>query len=411
MLSLKKLHESLIQQEIKQNYFLYTLNEAVKKGTVDELSGLLSEIGNLIDSTNIKSLKTALTLAQADSKRVPRYTDSREAEKAILKIITFYSKIWNFFNQDMNKIIANLGSFHKNDKALNTSNAADFIKRSILRLIIEDDSPWYKKALSTITNDISFTSEIPYLNIASFVDELMNKTKEELSNMILVATRVSNPSDWHNRISTSILASDTGEKAKSSESSTPKDPYLEIIPRNDTGERAKISSRSHQVYDLEITPGSNVPKFIPRPANAPAATTTSPKTVPIPLTVLRKSSSPPATTTRPQRVEMPTFDLSQLSPEQRANLSTSPVSVQQVQKEPSQTVAAKPQTVAARQQRVEMPAVDPTQLTKSVKTQPGFAQLPTEEPGQTVQKIRRKTTTVLEAKLLKKIKQKLKVYQ
>ena len=222
-------------------------------------------------------------------------------------------------------------------------------------MIIEDNSPWYGKALSTITNDISFANEVPYLNVASFVDEIMSKTREDLSNMMSEAIKINNPSNWHSRISASILASNTGEEAKST------------------------------------------------------AADASTKTVPIPLTVLRTSSPTAATTASPQtvaarsqRVEMPAFDISTLSPEQRNQLSTQ--SIPQKVKSPVDTPITPIQATTPRSQRVEMPVVTPAQIAQSAKTQPGFAQLPTEEPGQPVQKIRRRTTTVLETKLSKKLK-------
>ncbi|NBP15580.1 hypothetical protein EBU95_14470 [bacterium] len=194
MATLKKLHENLIKQEIKRNYFLNMLNEAINIGNVKAIIDPIEKMESIVKQMNFISLNFAFERALADAKKIAVIKDNSLASELVTKITVFYSKIWNFLSKDLPILKRiNLKDFFENaepDDRLAGHKDASEIKKIIREALIEDNSPWYRIALAYIRKDSSWVSAIPYLNIDSFVNEFMSMEKKELEESINITKRI-----------------------------------------------------------------------------------------------------------------------------------------------------------------------------------------------------------------------------
>jgi hypothetical protein len=205
MVTLKHLHENLIREELEKNYFLYQINEALNTGNNKLAIAAFFKVKNLISKTmpKFKSLKVALSEAENDADNVFTIKDENEASNVIAKLITFYSKFWNFLSEDLPALI----SFYFRD-SLSNEDIADNVSlydalkiemggkeektykkfknlRSLIyNAFIEDKSPWYRKVLTSITGNDEYIRTVPYLNLNDFADEFMLMNMGALRKLI-----------------------------------------------------------------------------------------------------------------------------------------------------------------------------------------------------------------------------------
>lgn len=196
MPTLKQLHESLIQEEIKRNHFLSKLHEASMIRNFTPLIKHIDKMDDMAKNMGFMTLTSAFSNALDDAKRIATFkTNSPRQKKKALeigsKVVTFMSKMSDFFGKDLPNIKAiNLRNFFKNaadDDVVGSHSDAIGIDEVIKQALIKDASPWYKKALTFLTGSSEWISDVPYLDIDSFAAEFLGKTKTELQNAIDVA--------------------------------------------------------------------------------------------------------------------------------------------------------------------------------------------------------------------------------
>lgn len=184
MTSLKFLNEKLLKETIKENIIL----EAVDSKNINLLADQIEKMSGLINTSmpTFQTLKTALSQAENEANKAA--TNPEKSRDTIGKVISFFSKLWNFLANDL-KGLSRLPAMRdffdpaKNtddNSTLATSQAAQDIKNQLTSALKTDNAPWFKKALATLTNNQNYVSEIPYLNAAAFIDEFMQTPRKTL---------------------------------------------------------------------------------------------------------------------------------------------------------------------------------------------------------------------------------------
>lgn len=184
MTNLKFINESLLKETIKENIIL----EAIDANNINLLADQIEKLSGVINSSmsSFASLKTALN--QAENEANQAVTNPKKSGDIIAKIISFYSKIWNFISNDL-KALSRLPAMRdffdptktQDDNSILSSNPkAEEIKQQIVAALKNDNSPWFKKALATLTKNTNFVSDIPYLNTEQFIQEFMNTPRSTL---------------------------------------------------------------------------------------------------------------------------------------------------------------------------------------------------------------------------------------
>lgn len=205
MVTLKQLHENLIQEELEKNYFLHQINEALSTGNNKLAIAAFFKVKDLIKKTmpKFKTLKAALSEAENDADSVFTIKDQDKASNVIAKLITFYSKFWNFLSEDLPALI----TFYFRDSLSNESIGDDVrlydalkiemggkeektnrkfknLRNLVYNAFIEDKSPWYRKVLTSITGNDEYIRTVPYLNLNDFADEFMLMNMGKLRKLI-----------------------------------------------------------------------------------------------------------------------------------------------------------------------------------------------------------------------------------
>ena len=198
MVTLKDLHDNLLKEELKRDYFLSKLNEALDTGNLQLAVEALDKAEDLISSTlpSVKSLKTALSNAKSDTRKLIRIKNKKKAAETTAKLVTFYSKMWNFLSRDLPALTKLLlrdfidDSVPENKKLGTMPDSAD-IRVAIIEALKNDQSPWYKKLLTFVTGSSKYVNAVPYLDLDAFAEDFLNLTKEEFGNAIFaIASRV-----------------------------------------------------------------------------------------------------------------------------------------------------------------------------------------------------------------------------
>jgi hypothetical protein len=190
MVSLKELHEHLVLEEINENYFLYNLNEALNRQNIQKVSEAIANLKQLVDKTGLTTLKSAFDAADKDARSVSRIRNQKKAAEKAIKVITFHGKVSNFLGKDLPLLKGdpNFTDFfdEKTPKDATLASQKNFkeIREVFKNAVAVDSSPWYKKALSALSGEVSWIAGVPYLNIDKLIDELMGKSKEELEKII-----------------------------------------------------------------------------------------------------------------------------------------------------------------------------------------------------------------------------------
>lgn len=184
MINLKFINENLLKETIKENIIL----EAVDAKNINLLADQIEKLSGVINSSmpSFVSLKTALN--QAENEVNQAATNPKKSGKTLAKIVSFYSKIWNFVSNDL-KALSRLPALRdffdpsktQDDNAVLASNPkAAEIKQQITAALKSDNSPWFKKALAMLTKNTNFVSDIPYLNMEQFIQEFMSAPRSTL---------------------------------------------------------------------------------------------------------------------------------------------------------------------------------------------------------------------------------------
>lgn len=199
MVTSRQLHESLILEEIKQNYFLNALNEALNTGDLHVAVQALDKIENLASDVlpTVNSLQIASEKARKDALKLLKIKDRVEASEITAKLVTFYSKIWSFLTRDLPSLTKLLArNFLKSSTPGNTplftvSNLSEF-RETVIEALTDDESPWYKKIIAYLSGSAEYVSSVPYLNINLFVDEFLKMTKDEFVTALNTVTSQAN---------------------------------------------------------------------------------------------------------------------------------------------------------------------------------------------------------------------------
>ena len=168
MVTLKDLHDNLLKEELKRDYFLSKLNEALDTGNLQLAVEALDKAEDLISSTlpSVKSLKTALSNAKSDTRKLIRIKNKKKAAETTAKLVTFYSKMWNFLSRDLPALTKLLlrdfidDSVPENKKLGTMPDSAD-IRVAIIEALKNDQSPWYKKLLTFVTGSSKYVNAVP----------------------------------------------------------------------------------------------------------------------------------------------------------------------------------------------------------------------------------------------------------
>jgi len=188
MSNLKNLNEQILKQTIKENIIF----EAIDSKNINFLADQIEKMGNLINSSmpTFQTLKTALSQAEAEANKAA--TNPEKSKDTIGKVVSFFSKMWNFLSNDL-KGLSRLPAMRdffdpaKNtddNSTLATSPNAQDIRNQLMSSLKNDNSPWFKKALRLLTNNQNYVSDIPYLNANSFVDEFLQTPRKTLKTAL-----------------------------------------------------------------------------------------------------------------------------------------------------------------------------------------------------------------------------------
>lgn len=184
MTNLKFINENLLKETIKENIIL----EAIDAKNINLLADQIEKLSTVINSSmpSFVSLKTALNQAENEANQAA--TNPKKSNEVIAKIVSFYSKIWNFVSNDL-KALSRLPALRdffdpaktQDDNSVLSSNPkAAEIKQQIIAALRSDNSPWFKKALAKLTKNSNFVSDIPYLNMDQFIQEFMSSPRSTL---------------------------------------------------------------------------------------------------------------------------------------------------------------------------------------------------------------------------------------
>lgn len=221
MVSLKKLNESLVLQEIKQNYFLNALYEASMGGAAGQDPGeyigqkieeLESAVSRVFPASKFPSMDAALKKAKTRATQYLTIKNSAKKIKILGNIMKFYSNISNFLQKDLANLYRTSQDFKTFFDKLDPQNPIDKIislertNKEVLKYLeqkgsnlpewnpgkirkfvaarfTEDDSPWYKQAADFFLGSTIFRQGIPFINLDQFLDEFMKSTREEIGTM------------------------------------------------------------------------------------------------------------------------------------------------------------------------------------------------------------------------------------
>lgn len=192
MNSLKSINQKILDETIKANLILKNLNEAIDTKNIkllgDQIEKLNSLVSNVMPSFN--SLKQAIQAAEADVNSA--VSDPKKAAEITGKVISFYSKIWNFLSNDLIALsrLPAMRDFFDDQKNpdqnsnLNASPNIKDIRTQLITALKSDDSPWFKKALAMLSNNPNYLSGIPYLDLNGFVNEFVSLPKTQLKDSL-----------------------------------------------------------------------------------------------------------------------------------------------------------------------------------------------------------------------------------
>lgn len=192
MNSLSFVNQKLLKETIDSNLILKKLNEAIDTKNIkllgDQIEKLNSLVSNVMPSFN--SLKQAIQAAETDVNTAA--SDPKKAKDVTGKVISFYSKIWNFLSNDLLALsrLPALRDFFDDQKnpdqnsVLNSSPNIKDIRMQLINSLKSDDSPWFKKALAMLSNNPNYLSGIPYLDLNGFVNEFVSLPKTQLKDSL-----------------------------------------------------------------------------------------------------------------------------------------------------------------------------------------------------------------------------------
>ncbi len=194
MVTVRQLHETLIREEIKQNYFLSAINEALNTGNLQIAVTALDKIDDLAAKAlpDATSLQTAIEKARKDAMKLLKTKDKEEASEITAKLVTFYSKMWSFLSKDLpalSKLLVRdfLKPTTPGDTLLYTIPNINEFRETLTDALTNEESPWYRKIIAFLSGSKDFISAIPYINIETFVNEILTMKKDDFLAAIGIA--------------------------------------------------------------------------------------------------------------------------------------------------------------------------------------------------------------------------------
>jgi hypothetical protein len=224
METLKEINAKLLKETIESNLVLKKLNEALDSRTLHILADQLEKLNSLVKNTMPSFHSLGLAVAEAEKDANLAVSNPKKARDVIGKVISFYSKLWNFLANDLIAIsrLPAMRDFFDDKKTpnkeatLNDSPDVETIKNQLIEALKSDNSPWFKKALAMITKDPSYLNSIPYLDMNRFVIEFTSMSKKQLKETLEKINsqikQVANPE----KISNEIASNKSGEGSSSS---------------------------------------------------------------------------------------------------------------------------------------------------------------------------------------------------
>ncbi len=184
MVTLKQLHENFIDEQIRENYFLNTLFEAINAKQITRIADSIDKLENVANLLNNEAINTAMDEARKQAKLVAT-AGVEDQEKIITKLVEFYSKITNFFKTDLPALKrVNLKDFFDKTgkgtfgaKLLDEPDNEDIKK--VLRRALTTDS-FFGKILGRFGLTSQAVSAVPYLDIEKFIQNFMTTPKGKL---------------------------------------------------------------------------------------------------------------------------------------------------------------------------------------------------------------------------------------
>lgn len=192
METLKEINEKILKETIESNLVLKNLNEALDTKNLKVLGDQLEGLNNLVNTVmpTFNSLKQAIQQAERDVNIA--VSDPKKAKNVTGKVISFYSKLWNFLSGDLVALsrLPAMRDFFDDKKTpdenstLNNSPDVQNVRNQILTALKSDNSPWFKKALAMLTNDPNYLNSIPYLDLNAFATEFTSLPKKQLKDSL-----------------------------------------------------------------------------------------------------------------------------------------------------------------------------------------------------------------------------------
>jgi len=186
MVTLKQLHENFIDEQIRENYFLNTLFEAIDAKQITRVADSIDKLEVVAEKFQNKVLDAAMLDARKDAKLVATARAGTQ-ETIIANLIGFYSKITNFLKVDLPALKrVNLKDFFSAStdpgaKLIDDLDAKNIKK--VLRMALTTDS-FFGKILGRFGLTSQKVSAVPYLKIENFIQNFMTTPKSELETNI-----------------------------------------------------------------------------------------------------------------------------------------------------------------------------------------------------------------------------------
>jgi len=186
MVTLKQLHENFIDEQIRENYFLNTLFEAINVKQITKIADSIDKLEDVADKFKNGALDAAMLEARKDAKQVATAGTGKQ-EEILTNLIGFYSKITNFLKTDLQALQrVNLKDFFAagtadDAKLVDDPEAEDI--RKVLRKALTTDS-FFGQILGKFGLTSQLASAVPYLKIENFIQTFMTTPKSELETNI-----------------------------------------------------------------------------------------------------------------------------------------------------------------------------------------------------------------------------------
>jgi len=192
MNTLRDLNQKILKETIDSNLVLKKLNEAIDTQNLKVLADQLEKLNGLVSNVmpSFNSLKQAIAKAETDINS--SVSDPKKSRDITGKVVSFYSKMWNFLSNDLITLsrLPALRDFFDDKKTpdenaiLGNSPSAQEVRKQIMTALKADNSPWFKKALAMLSNNPNYVSDIPYLDINLFSSEFVNLPKKQLKTSL-----------------------------------------------------------------------------------------------------------------------------------------------------------------------------------------------------------------------------------